>query len=196
MAEWSGPREFTEGSPFTPIGPASWLVENVDVLPRGAEVLDVACGRGRNALLLAAAGFTVRAVDRDPSRIEGLAENAGRLGIELDAQVMDLEAGGVELGSFDLVLGFHYLHRPLFPALVTAVRPGGILLYETFTAAQAARGHPRNPAYLLSPGELESLVAPLTVFRSREGEYDGRMVSAVAARREPGGNLDGCSQAE
>ena len=67
---------------------------------------------------------------------------------------------------------------------------------EFFTTAQAARGHPRNPDYLLSPGELESLVAPLTVFRSREGEYDGRMVSAVAARRKPGGNLDGCSQAE
>jgi len=64
--------------------------------------------------------------------------------------------GVVDLGTeaYELVLVVHYLHRPLFPSLVRALAPGGLLLYETFTTAQAARGKPTNPDFLLEPGEL------------------------------------------
>ena len=75
----------------------------------------------------------------------------------------------------------HYLHRPLFPALLAALAPGGVLVYETFTVAQAARGRPTNPAFLLEPGELPRLVAPLEVLAAREGDFEGRMVSSVVA---------------
>ncbi len=81
------------------------------------------------------------------------------------------------------MLTFNYLQRSLFPSLRRALRPGGVLLYETFTVAQAARGHPTNPDFLLQPGELPRLVEPLEVIRSREGEADGRHAAAVAARR-------------
>ena len=64
-----------------------------------------------------------------------------------------------------------------------ALRPGGLLIYETFTRAQAERGRPTDPAHLLEPGELRRLVAPLAVLREREGDYEGGMVSGVAARR-------------
>ena len=77
----------------------------------------------------------------------------------------------------------HYLHRPLFPALVEALAPGGLLVYETFTRAQAARGKPTNPDFLLESGELLDLVRPLEVLASREGDYDGRMVASVIAAR-------------
>jgi rhodanese-related sulfurtransferase len=185
MAAWRGPREFTEGSPFTPLGPSSWLVANLDLLPRRGVALDVACGRGRHALLLAAAGLRVRAVDRDGERIAALRDVAGRLRLRLEAEVVDLEGGPAALGeaAYDLVLGINYLHRPLFPALVRAVRPGGLLLWETFTIAQAGRGHPTNPDFLLQPGELPRLVAPLEVLRSRDGEFDDRMAAGVVARR-------------
>ena len=78
---------------------------------------------------------------------------------------------------------FSYLHRPLFPALVRALRPGGVLLYETFTKEQARHGRPSNPEFLLDPGELPDLVAPLEVIRRREGEFEGRHVASVAARK-------------
>ena len=78
----------------------------------------------------------------------------------------------------------HYLHRPLFPSLIAALAPGGLLIYETFTRAQAARGKPTNPDFLLKPGELLELVRPLDVVASREGDFDERMVAAVIARRE------------
>jgi rhodanese-related sulfurtransferase len=184
MSTWHGPREFSPGQVFGPLAPASWLVLNADLLPTGGRVLDVACGSGRNALLLAMAGFPVRAVDRDPNRIESLQDIAGRLGLGLDADVLDLEAEDVSLGSgiYSVVLGIHYLHRPLFPALIRSLAPGGILLYETFTEEQAQRGKPTCPDFLLKPGELRQLVKPLEVIREREGEFEGRMISAVAAR--------------
>jgi len=99
--------------------------------------------------------------------------------------MMDLEAIDSSLGvaAYDLVVVTHYLHRPLFPAILAALRPGGTLVYETFTRAQAARGRPTNPEFLLEPGELLRLVAPLTVRDFREGDFEGRMVASVVATR-------------
>jgi len=168
-----------------PVEPSSWLLENLDLLPPGARTLDVASGRGRHALLLAAAGFPVVAVDRKAGLVATLRAAAERLSLPLRADVLDLETGTADLGTaaYDLVLVFHYLHRPLFPALLRALAPGGLLLYETFTVEQAKRGRPREPDFLLEPGELRRRIAPLEVLREREGEFEGRMIAAVAARK-------------
>lgn len=185
MSQWRGPRDHSPGSLYSEAGPSSWLVECAGLLPPGGSALDVACGRGRHALLLAAARFPVRALDRDEEAIRELAAIASRLGLPVTAEVIDLEVPGVELGheEHDLIVVFRYLHRPLFPALIRALRPGGLLLYETFTRGQAGRGRPSNPDYLLEESELPALVAPLEILRRREGEFDGGIVSAVAARK-------------
>ena len=182
MAGWRGQRAF---NPMPMSGPAPWLVDNVDLLPATGRVLDVACGKGRHALLLAAAGFSVIAVDRDAAALERLAAQALRLELDVRVEVMDLEALGIDLGAdrFDLIVVTRYLHRPLVPHLVRALAPGGTLVYETFLVGQAERGHPTNPAFLLQPGELAALVHPLEILRSREGEADGALVSSVVARR-------------
>ncbi|HKY30954.1 MAG TPA: rhodanese-like domain-containing protein [Candidatus Polarisedimenticolia bacterium] len=185
MSCWTGPRDHAPGDPFGPAGPSSWLVANADLLTPGGRALDLACGRGRHALLLAAAGMSVRAVDRDQAAVAYLADVAARLRLDVRAEVLDLETEPPpELGreAYDLVLGVHYLHRPLFPALVAALRSGGVLLYETFTVDQAPLGHPRNPAFLLQHGELARLAAPLRVLRERDGLFEGRHVASVAAR--------------
>jgi rhodanese-related sulfurtransferase len=184
MSTWTGPRAFGEG---TLHGPSSWLLQNAGLLPSGGHVLDIAAGRGRHALLLAAARFQVTAIDRDASALEDLARTAEAVGLTVVTMTRDLEIEGpVDLGDalFDVALVFNYLHRPLFPAILRALAPGGLLLYETFLTAKAERGHPKNPAFLLEPGELTARVAPLTVLRSREGEYDGRLVASVVARRD------------
>ena len=182
LAGWSGPREFGDG---VLRGPAPWLIDNADLLRRGGKVLDVACGRGRHALLMASAGFDVRAIDRNPQAIEFLKITARRLNLHVDAAIVDLETEPPPdlAGTFDAILVFNYLHRPLMPALRDAVAPGGRIFYETFTARQAERGHPKNPDFLLRDGELAELVTPLSIVRAREGEFDGRFIGSIVAER-------------
>lgn len=166
--------------------PSPWLTGNMDLLPSGGKVLDVACGRGRHALWMANAGFTVRAIDRDADAIDLLQQAARRLNLEIDTAVVDLETDPppqLPAGEYDVILVFNYLHRALMPALRAALKPGGRIVYETFTTRQAERGHPTNPDFLLRDGELVELMAPLRIVRSREGEFDGRCVASVVAAR-------------
>jgi len=165
---------------------AAWLTMHGHLLPNQGTALDVACGRGRHALWLAEQGLRVSAVDRDGVALRDLLEEARSRGLStIDAAVVDLEGGGrvLPVEAFDVIVAVHYLHRPLFPQLVDALRPGGVLVYETFTTAQAARGKPTNPDFLLRPGELLQLIRPLAVLASREGEFDGRDVASVVARK-------------
>ena len=165
--------------------PARWLTEHAHLLPRAGLALDVACGEGRHALWLAERGLTTTALDRDGVLVQRVAAEAARRGLPLRAQTADLEDGSSALAEslYDVIVVVHYLHRPLFASLVAALRPGGVLVYETFTRAQAERGKPTNPAFLLEPGELLERVKALHVLASREGDFDGRMVASVVARR-------------
>ena len=163
--------------------PARWLTDHRHLLPRAGTALDVASGRGRNAIWLAENGFDTRAVDRDAEAIDWINQEARRRRLVLTAEVVDLEQHDVSFGdaAFDVIVVVRYLHRPLFPALIRALRAGGVLVYETFTRAQAERGKPTNPAFLLAPGELRELVRPLDVVVEREGEFEERMVASVIA---------------
>jgi tellurite methyltransferase len=166
--------------------PSAWLIDNADLLPRGGRALDVACGSGRHALRLARTGLEVHAIDRNAEAIDRLRESAADEQLRIIAEVVDLETDPVpDLGSnaYDLVVVFNYLHRPLLPALKGCLKPGGRLFYETFTARQAERGHPRNPAFLLGEGELARLIAPFSILRSREGEFEGRCIASIVAER-------------
>jgi SAM-dependent methyltransferase len=165
--------------------PAAWLVSHRSLLPASGRALDVACGRGRHAVWLAQHGFETTAIDRDPEVVAGLDARARAEQLPITAVAIDLEAGAGTLAeaAYDVVVVVHYLHRPLFPALLAALRPGGVLVYETFTRAQAARGRPTNRAFLLEPGELGRLVAELEILDAREGDFEGRMVASVVARR-------------
>lgn len=169
-----------------PGGTASaWLVANAVLLPSCGVALDVACGRGRNTFWLAARGFMVEAVDRDAAAIAAVRQEAAARHLPIHAEVVDLETGSPNLGEsrYDLIVVVNYLHRPLFPSLLAALRPGGVLVYETFTRAQARRGKPTNPAFLLEPAELHARTAGLTLLAEREGTFDGRDVASLVARR-------------
>ena len=169
--------------------PAPWLVSHEHLLPSAGSALDVACGHGRHALWLAQRGLAVEAIDRDVEAVAHVSNAAERLGLRITVRVVDLE--GVPPPSFgatraDVVLVFNYLHRPLFPSLVDAVAVGGLLVYETFTRAQALRGRPTNPDYLLEPGELRARVHPLAILDEREGIFEGRCVASVIAKKLAG----------
>lgn len=118
-------------------------------------VLDLAAGSGRHTHLLIARGYRVTAVDRD---ISGLKNIAGA-----EAIAADLEDGSpwpFGARKFDGVIVTNYLHRPLFPALVACVAPGGTLIYETFARGNERYGKPSNPEFLLTDNELLERTMP------------------------------------
>lgn len=131
--------------------PSAWVTRWAEYIPAGGRVLDVACGSGRHARWLAARGHTVEAVDRDASLLASLASTPG-----IATRCADLEGGPWPYAgqSFAGIVVVNYLHRPLFPALLAALAPGGALIYETFAAGNERFGRPSNPDFLLRPGEL------------------------------------------
>jgi len=132
--------------------PSSWIAQYADLIPDQGPVLDLAAGSGRHTRYFKGLGYKVVAVDRD---VSGLADLAGDAQISVIAA--DLEGGGPwPLGNrrFAGIVVANYLHRPLFPAIARALRPGGVLIYETFGIGNEEFGRPSNPDFLLKPGEL------------------------------------------
>jgi len=143
------------GDPHDVVAPSAWVVRWADQIPAGGRVLDLACGNGRHARYFAERGHPVEAVDRDAAKLERL---AGAL--HITTRCADLEGGAwpYEGQRFAGIVVLNYLHRPLFPRLLAALAPGGVLIYETFAAGNERYGRPANPDHLLNPGELLELV--------------------------------------
>lgn len=132
--------------------PSRWVARWSGLVPAGGAVLDVAAGGGRHARWFASRGHPVVAVDRDPAALAALRAMPG-----VDVRDADLEGAPWPLPAeqpFSAVIVTHYLHRPLWPHLLDALAPGGVLIYETFAQGNETVGKPSNPAFLLAPGEL------------------------------------------
>jgi SAM-dependent methyltransferase len=182
-----------------PAEPAGIVREFLPLLPPGA-ALDVACGTGRHSLLLGARGQQVTAVDWSRAGLETLEARARAEGIPIRRtssaeQIVKRHHGGIDLvqadlqqlqfpeNTFELILCVQYLQRSLFPELERALRPGGVLLFETFTQAQLAfNGGPRNPEYLLNPGELRTAFSGLRVIFHRELRAGQGIASLLAQK--------------
>jgi dihydroneopterin aldolase len=158
--------------------PSRFLTQQLHRLPKG-RVLDVACGGGRHALYLATQGFEVEAIDRDQESLTKLSSAAVQRRLRLSVKQVDLERRTDErpefpANTYDAIVVCFYLHRPLFPWLVEALRPQGILLYETFTIDNYVRyRHPRRWEFCLAQNELLRLTSLLRVLSYDEGEHEG-----------------------
>jgi SAM-dependent methyltransferase len=155
-----------------PSPPSPWIGRHLALAPAGGLALDLAAGGGRPSRLLLARGFRVVAVDRE---VSGLADLAGEARFE--AVAAELEGGApwpLEGRRFDLITVANYLHRPLFPAIRRSLAPGGVLLYETFAVGNERFGRPRNPDFLLRPGELLAAFADLQVVAYEHGIDEAR----------------------
>jgi SAM-dependent methyltransferase len=165
--------------------PSAWVERWARAVAAGSRVLDLACGHGRHARLFAARGCLVTAVDRDPEC--GVALRKVR---NVDFLCADLETDPWPFSStFDAIVVANYLHRPLAGALLAALAPGGLLIYETFAVGNAEFGRPSNADYLLAPRELlDTLGAELRVLAFEDGYVAAprrAMVQRIAARKAP-----------
>ena len=147
--------------------PSRVLEENQHLLTRSGDALDLACGRGENALMLAELGMNVTAWDLSPVAIERLRGDAVLRGVSLSASVRDVIAFPPEPNSFDVVLVSHFLERSLVPALISALRSGGLILYQTFGERVVEEG-PENPRFRLADNELLRLFQGFKIRAYRE----------------------------
>ena len=187
------------------------MTELWSLLPVGP-VLDLACGRGRNALFLAGQGTGqgagdgaehgrhVTAVDWSGAALDILEERAKAQNIAvrliqridetktptrtgIDLLQADLEAMALPANRYSMILCVRYLQRSLFPQISRALRPGGMLLFETYTRAQLDfSGGPRDPAHLLNPGELRRVFPELETVFYRELRA-GQGIASLAAQK-------------
>ena len=202
QSDWDAKHRLVAEAP--PSDPASIVRELLPLLPVGP-ALDIACGTGRHALFLASRGQHVTAVDfsgvaldtlevrargmRVPVRRRKSLHEAGRSfrgGLALIQT--DLERAEFPERCYDLILCIQFLQRSLFPRMTRALRPDGVLLFETYTRAQLEfPGGPRNPAYLLETGELREAFPQLSVMFYRELRAGQGIASLVAKKREKRG---------
>jgi tellurite methyltransferase len=169
--------------------PSALLRRWLDRLPPG-RALDVACGSGRNTLLLAEHGWRPIGIDISPVALHLARAEAERRDLHLALLAANLEDFPLPQAHFDLVCVFRFLDRSLCSRLAMSVKPGGTLIYETFTVAQRDyEGGPRSDAMLLQPGELPSLFPGFAALEYTEGviEEDGRprALAALVAQRIP-----------
>jgi SAM-dependent methyltransferase len=170
-----------------PLEPDPWLVKILPLLPATGQVLDLACGNGRNALFLAEKGFSVTALDYSGEGLEQLGREAARRRLAVATRRVDLECEPtLPVAACDLVIDFFYLHRPLLPQLRQAVRPGGMAVLRTFSSAGPFPGGPENPAFILAPGELLDLFAGWEILLHEEGlepSKKGGALAGIVARK-------------
>ncbi|MFC2039277.1 class I SAM-dependent methyltransferase [Chloroflexota bacterium] len=166
--------------------PAQFLVENIDLLPHG-RALDIAMGTGRNAIYLAKMGFAVEGVDTSRQAVEEALVRARKEGVSIQTRVEDLEQiPYIDEEAYDLVICFNYLQRSLMPQMKNWVKPGGMLVYETFIIDQVHFGKPRNPDHLLRHNELLHTLRDFRVLCYREGIIeDKKAIASILAQKVP-----------
>ncbi|WP_455366098.1 class I SAM-dependent methyltransferase [Kaarinaea lacus] len=155
--------------------PALVLSENAHLLPDKGMALDLACGRGANAIFLVQHGLQVSAWDYSPVAVEQLQQYAKQQALTLRVEVRDVVHNPPGKESFDVIVVSRFLERAIIPQLCAALKPQGLIFYQTFIAEKDAAIGPGNPDYLLQPNELLALFAALRIRVYREEGLLGDM---------------------
>ncbi len=160
--------------------PSEFIQRWIDRCPRG-RALDVACGRGRNALFLAASGYEVDAVDISEEALRNAKRTAQESGLELNWILHDLDEEFCPDSPYDLIIMVHYINLPLLASLARPLNPGGILLCEQHLATGAEVAGPSNPAFRLKPQQMREAAKGLKILELKECmvEQEGKLPLAL-----------------
>ena len=164
--------------------PAPLLRTFAHLLPPQGTALDLACGGGRNAVFLARQGLEVTGIDWSEKFLGQARELARAARVRVNWIQQDLESSSLPPGRFDVITCFCYRDPRLYPQIISALRPGGLLFYETFTREQLRfPTGPRNPAHLLVPGELLQAFGGLEVLFYRETSRAKGLAGLIACKQ-------------
>lgn len=181
---WNG-RYQTEGHYRQQGQPSQLLQKYAHLLPQGSVALDAAAGVGLNSLFLAQRGVQVVALDISEVGLRLLRQQAAELNVGVETAVFDLSHPHFPPNCVDTILNFRFLERAAFAAYRQALRPGGLLFFETFVHV----GDGDTPPYFLAPGELLRAFADFELIHWQEtavrGHRSGRMrpVAQLVARK-------------
>jgi tellurite methyltransferase len=159
--------------------PASVLTENAFLLPSAGIALDLASGLGANGIFLAAHGLKVIALDISSTAIEKLNGYACRHQLALEARQEAIGPASLPASAFNVIVIHRFLDRSLKEAIINALKPGGLLFYQTFTRLKVTAEGPNNPAYLLDSNELLDLFSPLRIVFYRENAAIGDITQGL-----------------
>ena len=167
--------------------PSRFLVDNVELLPTTGRALDVAAGEGRNSVYLARHGLEVDAVDISEVGLAKARQLADEAGVSINTIVADLVDYTIIPEQYDVVVVINYLQRDLIDDIKKALKPGGLVIYETYTVAQLEipGAHLMRREYLLEPGELRAMFEGFEILEYRETADDRQAVASLIARKPP-----------
>jgi SAM-dependent methyltransferase len=185
--KWNG--RYKSDGQYRQKGHPSYLLQDfVHLLSKDGVVLDAAAGVGVNALFVAQQGVPVVALDISEVGLQLLKKRAVELGVAVDTAVFDLTQPYFPPNCVAAILNFRFLERAAFAAYRQALRPGGLIFFETFVHV----GEEETPSYFLEPGELHQAFADFQIIHSAETEVRGqrsgkmRHIAQLIARKPEG----------
>ena len=179
-------KKYSEGS-HTSLEPDPLLVNAYAEFLQDSQpgkALDVAGGVGRHALWLAERGWQVKLVDVSEVGIDLARQNARQRNVMIETEGLALNhVSDLDQEQYDLVIVFFYLQRELFPALIAALKPGGFLIYKTYSTEQRRfSGGPTHPLHLLEPNELLHAFSSLRVLHYHETVREKGVAELVVSK--------------
>ena len=138
---------------------SNWVKYCLEALPyKNGYILDLACGRGRHSVFLSNLGYNVLSVDIDEHKLNCF---NGKLIKKKVIDVENINNWPLEKQKFNVIIVTNFLNRTIFPLIISSIRKGGYLIYETFSEGHQKIGRPNNPKYILKPRELMQLSAKM-----------------------------------
>lgn len=162
--------------------PSGWLMENADLLARKGNALDIACGEGRNAVYTASLGYDVLGIDISEAGIQKTQALAKEKNVSVETLVTDLDNFELTENAFDLILCFNFLDRRLFPGIQKALKPGGLVFYETFNLDHLKYTSFKRE-WVLEYNELLEQFKKFRILRYREMNRDETGFASIIARK-------------
>lgn len=170
-ARWNH-RYVEDGDRWRKRAPRSLLLDFAHLLPTTGLALDAAAGVALHGLFLAKRGLHVIALDVSEVGLRLAQQMAQERGLWLETAVLDLSHPWLPANTFDVIVNFRFLERATFPVYRRALKPGGLLFFETFLKTQPNVDYPHH---YLNPGELRAAFGDFEILHSEIAENNGSL---------------------
>jgi tellurite methyltransferase len=162
--------------------PSHWLQENAGLLAKSGKALDIAGGEGRNSVFAASKGYEVTCLDISENGLRKAQVLAQERSVTITTVLTDLDNNSLKENKYDLILCFNFLERSLFSGIHEALKPGGLLFYETFTVDYLKYSNFKKK-WVLEANELLQAFSDFRILRYQEVDENSRGFASLVAQK-------------